>query len=1739
MHSLSQSTTIVISQAYGGGGGSTGTYIYDYAELHNVSGTVQTLTGYSLQYGSSTGQFGASASNIYAFPAGTSIPAGGYLLIQLGAAGTAGAPLPVTPDLVTGNLTMSAASGKIALANQAATLGCGATASPCTLPNAAIIDLVAWGASNNAEGGASVNNGSALVSTQGGVRKLLGCTDTDNNNLDFDVVTAPVPRNSASTVNICGTSSPLLTATILADFGSVCVNTTAGPNSFTITGTALTAAPVTVAALSGFTYSTTAGGTYTSSLSLTQPGGAYSQQIFVKFLPTLVQSYNGNIALGGGGTSAATNVAAAGSGTIVPVLTVPGGATAITQISATVDGTIAATGCTAVIAYGIEYSTTYNFTNGTGTAVPSSNLAAGNFSSNLSGLTANTKYYYHAYATNGGGSGYSALDSFTTNLAAPTPGMVISQIYGGGGNGSATYTNDFIELFNRSTATIDISGWSVQYASSGGSSWALAAIPAATTVAAGKYYLIELASGGAVGVPLPAPDLTGSTINMSATAGKVALVNDAVALSGTTACNTATVVDVIGFGTAATCSESAPFNPSGIDNTKSIFRKTAGCTDTNNNSSDIEVLAVSPRNSSTAANICSVASPTLSATALTAFGNVCTNTTAGPNSFTITGTALTTAPVTVAALAGFTYSTTAGGTYTTSLSLTQPGGTYSQQIFVKFTPTAIQSYNGNIVVAGGGTAAGINVAAAGSGINITVTTSAASAITTTTATLAGNAVTTCAAITAYGIEYSLTNNFPIGTGTQVPSTNINGGGNFTSAVSGLSASTTYYYRAYATNTGGTVYGTQMSFVTLAGPILSVSALTGFGNVCINTTAGPNSFTITGTNLTAAAVTVGALTGFTYSTTAGGTYTATLSLTQPGGAFSQQVFVKFTPTLVQSYNGNIAVGGGGATSVNAAATGSGVNSVPSVTTGAASAITTTTATLAGSIPSIGCSAVSAYGVEYSLINGFANGSGTAVPSANLSGGNFSSNLSTLTPNTIYYYHAYATNASGTGYGAQQQFTTLSLTPVLSATALTAFGNVCINTTAGPNSFTINGSALNTTNITVGPLTGFTFSTTSGGTYTASLSLTQPGGTYSQAVFVKFTPTLVQSYNGNIPVGGGGATTINVAASGAGINTTATVTTGASSAVTSISATLAGTIPTIGCSAVTVYGIEYSTINGFANGSGTQVPSTNLTGINFSSNLTGLTPSTTYYYKAYATNNGGTVWGTQQSFTTATPGLTTSALTGFGNVCLNVTAGPNSFTITGTNLTAADVTVAALAGYTYSTTAGGTYTTTLSLPHAAGAYSQIIYVKFTPTLVQSYNGNIAVGGGGAASVNRAVTGAGINTPPSVTSGAATAVTQISATVAGTIPSIGCSAITAYGIEYSTISGFVNGTGTAVPSTNLSGINFSSALTGLAPSTTYYYHAYATNAGGTTYGSQGLFTTAAPVLNATLLTNFGANCINTTAGPNSFTINSNAVTAANINVGPLSGYSFSTTSGGTYTGSLSLTHAAGPYTQTVFVKFSPVLAQAYNGNIPVSGGGAPISINIIVTGSGVNTIATVITGSSTILNPNSVMLAGVVSNTGCSPVTTTYGIEYSSISGLINGLGNKVPSSNLSSGNFSSTINGLVQGATYYYKAYAVNDGGIAYGAERSFTTTTVPAGFIIYSNPIQLGRNMHYSYTGIKPGHYEIQIFNSIGQLVFQRELITQVNFIDDNFIIPANLGTGVYSLHIASPDFRDKKIFMIR
>src|SRR5438477_6306981 len=170
--------------------------------------------------------------------------------------------------------------------------------------------------------------------------------------------------------------------------------------------------------------------------------------------------------------------------------------------------------------------------------------------------------------------------------------VVISQVYGGGGNAGATLKNDFIELYNRGNTAIDLTGWSVQYASSTGSVWL--ATPLTGSLDPGHYYLIQEAQGAGGGVDLPVPNVV-DFIAMSATAGKVALVSASAALSGT--CPTGpNIIDFVGYGTA-NCFEGAAAAPT-LSNTTAALRGASGATDTDNNNLDFSAGTPNPRNSS-------------------------------------------------------------------------------------------------------------------------------------------------------------------------------------------------------------------------------------------------------------------------------------------------------------------------------------------------------------------------------------------------------------------------------------------------------------------------------------------------------------------------------------------------------------------------------------------------------------------------------------------------------------------------------------------------------------------------------------------------------------------------------------------------------------------------------------------------------------------------------------------------------------------------------------------------------------------------------------------------------------------------------------------------------------------------------------------------------------------------------------------------------------------------------------
>lgn len=174
------------------------------------------------------------------------------------------------------------------------------------------------------------------------------------------------------------------------------------------------------------------------------------------------------------------------------------------------------------------------------------------------------------------------------------PVVVVSQIYGGGGNSGATYTHDFIELYNAGASAVDLTDWSMQYASAAGSSWQVTTLSG--SIAPGGYYLIQQAVGSGGTTPLPPPDATGATA-MSATAGKVALVSNATTLTGSCPTGDA-IVDFVGYGATANCFEGTGPTPA-PSNTTAVLRLDNGNQDTDDNAADFETGAPNPRNSGT------------------------------------------------------------------------------------------------------------------------------------------------------------------------------------------------------------------------------------------------------------------------------------------------------------------------------------------------------------------------------------------------------------------------------------------------------------------------------------------------------------------------------------------------------------------------------------------------------------------------------------------------------------------------------------------------------------------------------------------------------------------------------------------------------------------------------------------------------------------------------------------------------------------------------------------------------------------------------------------------------------------------------------------------------------------------------------------------------------------------------------------------------------------------------------
>jgi len=296
----------------------------------------------------------------------------------------------------------------------------------------------------------------------------------------------------------------------------------------------------------------------------------------------------------------------------------------------------------------------------------------------------------------------------------------------------------------------------------------------------------------------------------------------------------------------------------------------------------------------------------------------------------------------------------------------------------------------------------------------TVTTTAATGVTTTGATLGGNVTGDGnAAVSERGVVYATTQTpttantkVAVGTGT----------GSFTTNVTGLTAGTTYYVRAYAINSQGTAYGSQETFTcslalslptvttTLASAVTSTGATLG-GNVTADGNATVSErgvvYATTQTPTTAnTKVAVGTGTGsFTTNVTgltAGTTYyVRAYAINSQGTAYGSQE--TFTCSLALS--------------------------LPTVSTTPAASITSSGATLGGNVTSDGNATVSEKGVVYATTANPTT-SNTKVVVGTGGTGSYSTTVTGLTAGTTYYVRAYAINSQGTAYGSQVTFTTPS-------------------------------------------------------------------------------------------------------------------------------------------------------------------------------------------------------------------------------------------------------------------------------------------------------------------------------------------------------------------------------------------------------------------------------------------------------------------------------------------------------------------------------------------------------------------------------------------------------------------------------------------------------------------------------------------------------------------------------------------
>ncbi len=696
-----------------------------------------------------------------------------------------------------------------------------------------------------------------------------------------------------------------------------------------------------------------------------------------------------------------------------------------------------------------------------------------------------------------------------------------------------------------------------------------------------------------------------------------------------------------------------------------------------------------------------------------------------------------------------------------------------------------------------------------------VTTSTVTGISATVATTGGHVTADGgAAVTGRGVAYGTTAG-PTTAGTIT--SDGTGMGIFSSQLSGLTGSTQYYVRAYATNAVGTTYGSEVTFATTffgpqacpGNPIMTDVDGNNYNTVQIGTQCWTQSNLKVSKYRNGAAIPTG-LTNSTWASTTAGAYAVYNNDPANDGLYGKL----YNYHTVTDSRGLCPTGWHVPTDgdwTNLATTLGGLS-----VAGVALKSTASQPTPGGWIaPNTGANNSSGF----TAMPGGYRITGGLFYSLGYTGAWWSSSLS---GSVKYRYLSNNSGAMSSNYSSSEGYSvrclwdsvirivptvTTALVSEVTSNSFTAGGDV---TSEGGTAVTARGVAYGTT---ASPTIAGTI--TSSGTGTGAFSSQLSGLTGGTQYYVRAyaTNAVGTAYGAQVTF----TTAVNQP----------TVTTAAVTGISATGATTGGNVTSDGGGAVTARGVAYGTtasptIAGTTTSNGTGTGA-------FSSQLSGLTATTQYYVRAYATNTAGTAYGAQVNFTTSAnqPTVTTAAVTDIS--ATGATTGGNVTSDGGAAVTARGVAY----GTTASPTIAGTIT---SNGTGTGAFSSQLsgLTGGTQYDVRAYATN-TVGTAYGAQVNFTTSAS----QPAVSTDAVTSISATGATTGGNVTSDGGAAVTARGVAYGTttsptIAGTITNSGSGTGS-------FGSTLSGLTSSTQYYVRAYATNAVGTAYGNEQTFTTS----------------------------------------------------------------------------------------------------------------------------------------------------------------------------------------------------------------------------------------------------------------------------------------------------------